>query len=862
MKKLVIAAAISLVLVLSLGAQVKNGPIVDKVIFDVRMDRTIGWKDTVAGKTDLFTENLGGKDYKAIPAGDLDKLSSYFAPGTYDDLSINPVPNAAPYQVTTKDGKVYFNPFAIREVRFALNWIIDRKKIVDEICLGMADPMYNAMTPGQPGTYKYNLINTKLGMTARGNEQKAIADITAAMTAASQLPENKGKLVKNGQFWTFNGDPVTVNFLIRVDDPSGRLLIGRYVSDQIEKAGIKVNRLEWDRSKCIKTETATDPADYQWNLYTEGWVAGGMAEYYDVNIAQMYAPYYTNMPGWGESAFWNYKNDEIDAISQTNANGWFLTADDYWKGNVKATEIATKDAIRVYLVSLKSAQIANKDRFVNRMAYGLGVGVDTWSIRGANVKPDTTGPNKGLKVLHVTQFSSRGDLYMSALDPVGVDGFNGVYETMIFTNCSDMVTFPSSNSAKPVALRVKYDLKNVDTQIKANPKGGKPLGLIPVDKSAVIYDSSKKAWVSGVEYIAGPDGKNVYSANPAIVSYSKLANASYVGGTWHDGNKIDLSDTMYAIAFQYEWANKDGADDKLFDESLSAQWSSLLPVTKGVVLNKDGSFTTYFDYNFPMDKNYVAQQGSFIIDVKSANPGRQTVVEWPVVEALAKIVTEGSKSGEFYSFSSDGAQTEVDVTVPKCVSDIKAKLQDMIAAKYVPVSIQQWVTPDQAVARYKNAIAFIDKYGNAYISNGPFMVTKIDTTSKSIELTADRNYPIKSDWLPRILATTVTRIDGVKVPATVQRTKDASIDVAVSAVVYPNDTASAADGKVKLNATLVLADGSEKNYVGKFVKAGSFQVVIPAKDLGALKAGPYTLVVQTQLKDEAPAVTSSTIVLF
>ncbi len=865
MKKLLTALAVGFSCVLALGAQAKNGPIVDKVIFDVRMDRTIGWKDVVAGKTDVFTENLGGKDYKSIPDADLAKLSTYNAPGTYWELTFNPVPNKAPYQVTTKEGKTFFNPFAIREVRFAINFLVDRKKVVDEIMLGMGDPMITAMTPGQPGTYKYDLVASKLGISARGNEKKGIDDITTALTAASKLPDNAGKLKKSGQFWQFDGEDIAINFMMRVDDASGRLLEGRYVADQIEKAGIKVNRLEWDRSKCIKTQTATDPADYLWNIYTGGWGGGGMREYWDTNISQMYAPYYTNMPGWGESTFWNYTNDDIDKIAQTNGNGWFLTADEYWKGNEKVVGLALQEAVRVFIASAKTSQVSNKDRFNARMAYGLGIGLDTYSVRTADVKPDADGPNKGQKVLRATQFSARGGLFMSALDPVGVDGFNGTYENMIFNNATDQVTMNSSSSAKPIAVLAKYDLKNAVTQVKAVPND-KPLGLVAVDKTAVIYDSGKKEWVSGVEYKAakGADGKetNVYAANAAIVSYSKLTNVSLVPYAWHDGNKVDVSDSMYSIAFGYEWTNKDSPDDKLYDESLASQWSASLPVFKGVVLNKDGSFSTYFDYNFPMDIAYVAATGAGYIDPKSANPGRQTVVEWPIIEALVKMVTEGAKSGEAYSFSSDGASTEVDITVPKCVADLKAKLQDMMAEKYVPVSIKKWVSPDQAVARYKNAIAFIEKYGHGYISNGPFIVSKIDTTANYVELTANRNYPLKSDFFGKAFAATITRIDNVVAPATAQKTKDITVDVTVSAQVFPNDTAAAADKTAKVTVTMVKSDGSEKVYNGTFVKAGAFQVKIPAADLGTLSAGAYTLVVQSFIGSEAPSVLPSTLVLF
>ncbi|MBL8965488.1 MAG: hypothetical protein JNG85_00695, partial [Spirochaetaceae bacterium] len=53
-----------------------------------------------------------------------------------------------------------------------------------------------------------------------------------------------------------------------------------------------------------------------------------------------------------------------------------------------------------------------------------------------------------------------------------------------------------------------------------------------------------------------------------------------------------------------------------------------------------------------------------------------------------------------------------------------------------------------------------------------------------------------------------------------------------------------------------------KVYTAKFDKAGAFKVILPAKDLGAMKPGSYTVVVQTVLANEAPAVTPTSIVLF
>lgn len=855
MKKILLSMVMVFALLLGVAAQAKSGPIADKVIYDVRMDQTIAIKDTAEGKTDVFFTGLNAKNYKGIQPADMDKLTTYAIPSGSWSLLLNPIPNKAPYTFAHKDGRTIFNPLAIREVRYAINWLIDRKKIVDEILLGAGDPMITAQTPGQPGTYKFNLVPAKLGMTVRGNEKKALSEIADALTAAAALPENKGKLVKSGQFWTYNGEPITVRFVIRVDDPTGRLLEGRYIADQIEKAGIKVERLEYDRSKAGNLVYNGDPAAWEWSMYTEGWGAGATRSWWDITISQMYSPYYGYMPGGQTAGFWNYENKTIDEIAQKNINGWFLTAEEYWDGNIKVQEIALREAIRLYVASQTQFYVANKARFNAKMLYGLGDGLNSWSVRSADVKPN----EKGEKILRVTQYSARGGLFMSAWDPVGVDGFSDTYSAAIIEACSDPSTFESPNSAKDTPLRVKYDLNKVETKLVPG-KDGMPIGTIAVDPAAIIFNSKTKKWETGVEYKDIGGGVYDYVKNNAIKSYTKLADQQYIYGKWHSGAPITIADIMYATAFPYEWANKDGEGDKCYDEAYAAQYQSTLPIAKGYVLNKNGSFTTYYDFNWPMDKDRVAAQGAVL--VKAGNPGRQTLVSFEITEALAKMVAEGAKSGTQYSFSSDPSMTEVDVINPKCVADIKAKLQDFVAAKYVPDSIKQWITADEAVARYNAAIKFIDTYGNAYVSNGPYFMSKVDFNANYIELTAFRDYPYRSDYFPRLFKTVITRIDEVKVPATAQRSSNVKVDVAVSAVTYPDDTAKAADTSAKVTVTLIMADNTEKAYPAQYQAPGSFQALIPAKDLSGLKPGAYTLVIQSVFGSEAPSVLPSSLVLF
>ena len=183
----------------------RGGSLIDKIIYEVRTDMTIAIKDVADGRADLMASGIDGGIYLSLSESDLEKLDTYAVPSGSWSLLFNPVPNKAPYTVTTKDGKTYFNPLAIKEVRFAMNFLIDRKKLVDEILRGAGEPSFTQATPGQPGTYRYNLIPSKMGMTANGNEEKAINDINKAIEKAAALPENRGKLVKENGWWKYNG---------------------------------------------------------------------------------------------------------------------------------------------------------------------------------------------------------------------------------------------------------------------------------------------------------------------------------------------------------------------------------------------------------------------------------------------------------------------------------------------------------------------------------------------------------------------------------------------------------------------------------------------------------------------------------
>jgi len=832
-RKTVILCLLSLIVLVSLTTSVLaevKGPIVDKVYINVRMKEEIGLKDTAEGLTDIFFWGVNGPTIMGLDQATRDKLDIYAVPSGSWSLNFNPVPNAAPYIVKVED-KEFFNPFAIREVRFAMNDLIDRKYLVDEILGGAGGPMFTMGTPGQPGTYKYNLVANRLGFTPEGNEKKAIEDITEALQAAAALSELKGRLVKQEEWWTFDGEPVTINFLIRVDDPQGRLKEGQYVASQIEKAGIKVERCLWDRVKCIETSYYSDPADYEWNIYTEGWGAGATRAFWEHIVCQMYAPWYGYMAG-GPDNKWHYENDEIDRLTEKAYTGNFLTEEEYWETVLEALDLALKDACRIYVAFQMDYYATNKAAFNNRMCYGLGDGLNEWSLITANTKN---------KELRITEYSAKGALFMSAWDPIGTEGFNDVYSLVIAQPLSERGSFESPASAIATPLRaIPYDVK---TEVDRD-EAGEVVGKIPVSPKAIKYDSAKKEW-----YKVG-SGETAMS----------IGTYNYIFGNFHHGRPMTIANILYADAFVTEWINKDGEDDKYYDAAYEDYHRPDWEVGKGMTLNLDGTITNYFDYNFPPSKERVAANGA----PQAYLSGRYMILPWEIFEALAELVAVGSESGTVYSFTPGDGVEQVDLLRVSCVKDIRAKLAELKDNNHLPVSLKDYVTVEEAKAGYEAAVKWIDEKGHAFIGNGAFYLEKYDPATNYIELTAfrDPEYPFTPDYWPNKFATTTVRVDSVDVPAMYLRTKkeDMLIKVQVSEVLYPEGTAKIAEGG-EVTAMLITPT-EELSYKAKFLGAGSFEAIIPANDIKDLEDGSYTILVSASIEGAVPASAASSTVIY
>jgi len=100
----------------------------------------------------------------------------------------------------------------------------------------------------------------------------------------------------------------------------------------------------------------------------------------------------------------------------------------------------------------------------------------------------------------------------------------------------------------------------------------------------------------------------------------------------------------------------------------------------------------------------------------------------------------------------------------------------------VPDALKGSITPTQAVERYNAVLRFMDQYGTAWISNGPFMLVKYDPQKMYMRLVAfrDPTYPFTEDYWVNKFFVVRERVESINAPTSI--TAGDAIDVTASVI--------------------------------------------------------------------------------
>jgi len=526
----------------SVTAFASEGTFVDEVLFIQYLDENTALEEVKNGNLDIYYNRISSDliDTSKSREG----LKVFESTGGSYSILLNPA--------ETGD----FNPFSITEVRYAINYLLDRKLIVNELMGGYGVPMISNYGPFDPD-YLF-LLDELESFHFRYNPSLADEMITQALLKVG------AKKIDN--IWTFNGNEIELTGFIRSDDPI-RKSIGAILSSELEQIGFKVKKDFGDLNKAFIIVYGSNPADLKWNFYTEGW--GGRSafvKYDSVGLGQMYSPWFSNMPGNNNPTYWNYKNDYLDTLTQEIYTGNFSSAEERIDLFRKATKEAVKESVRIFIASKIDQYVVNEktDGVIN----DFGAGVPS-RFTPINARTDSNSLTIGVK-----------QIYQGAWNPIM--GLSDTYSRQIWDTLYDPGVFKHPYTGDTFPIRTSWEIETAG-----------PNGKLTVPEDAITWDPPSQQW------------KKV---GPEIESTSKVT-FDMTFSNWHHGQPMDINDILYSLYFTFEWGSEQLENDKTFDTEYTPRVLQTVKTLIGVKPVDDDTLEIYVDF-WHFDEGEIADWAS------------------------------------------------------------------------------------------------------------------------------------------------------------------------------------------------------------------------------------------------------------
>ena len=338
----------------------------------------------------------------------------------------------------------------------------------------------------------------------------------------------------------------------------------------------------------------------------------------------------------------------------------------------------------------------------------------------------------------------------------------------------------------------------------------------------------------GVDFLSKQDAATFEMADRSPYTEARMKSVVYYPKgmfdtiKWQDGSNLSIGDFVYNMILTFDRGKE---DSKLYDEAAASNLQSFLSHFKGVkIVSTDPLVIETYD------------NGVATLDAENlvSTWWPQNAQAWHVLAVAA----EAEANGEL-AFSSDKADSkEVEWTNfigGPSLEIMKKYLDENVASPTIPYEnvMKDYVSADEAKARYENLAKFYDTYGHFWVGNGPFILAEVDTTNKTAVLKRYEDYPDKSDkWA--IFGTPMladVEIDG---DGQVVKGQDASFNayVTFNGDPYPSDQLTKVIYMVFDESGNLLAKGD-----AQMSEEGTYTVDLTGDVTGNFSAGSLKLMV-------------------
>ena len=605
------------------------------------------------------------------------ELTYNFSYGLYYELTFNPV------GPTYGEGEL--NPFSNPKIREAINYIIDRDYIVDEIMGGLGVPKFVPLSKGLPEYQRFKDFITEL-------EEKYAYDFEKGNQTIFEEMKKMGAELIDGK-WYYNDKPVVIKFIIRTED--ARKDIGDYVADQLEALGFTVERMYMTRTEASPYWIRGDPAEGKWTLYTGGWITTAVSRDDSDNFDFFYTPRGLPVPLWQA-----YKPaPEFDEVARRLAEKDFKDLEERSELMKKALELCLKDSVRVWLVDQIAVWAKRKEvSLLSDLAAGFAA--DIWPF-AAKFTEKTGG---SLRI-------ANAEVIVDPWNPVA--GSDWTYDMVIqaATLSPDFVMDPITGLQVPIRVYSANAFIRKDLPTFPNPEETGdwlnttylPVVLVPAD-AWYAWDVKEQRWIT-----AGEAGVRAALAR-IRVNFSDIVGKL----RYHDGSTFNVADFLLPYILRFERADN---ASPLYDEGWVPGFSLWRQQFVALKIVSERPFVV------DVWVNYTALDVEYIVDF---------AVIWNDIPWYVYAIGILAETEQKLAFSSDKA-AKLDVDWMNYIGGPSLKILEEMLSKaedtgYIPFEsfLSKYITKEQAKEAYSLLRKWYNEHGHFWVGAGPYYLDKVD----------------------------------------------------------------------------------------------------------------------------------------
>jgi peptide/nickel transport system substrate-binding protein len=770
------------------------------------VDRTGAWLDTVvfveepssdaavtrleAGDIDVFAYNVAEPDI-AQRIFDSDILVYETAYGNFNDLTFMPSTNP-----TFNDGRL--NPFYSDKIREAMNWLIDRDYICQEITGGLAVPRFVPVNYASKDSALLADVIAAVALKYAHNPDKAVEVINAEMEAlGAEMVDGK---------WNYNGEPVVLIALIRVEDE--RLEIGDYVSNLLEDIGFTVQRDYKTSAEASPCWLRGDPEEGCAHFYTGGWVSTAISRDAGGNFSYYYTPDGLPFPPWQAYS----PTPEFYDVATRLTNNDFATMEERRDLMAQAIEMCLLDSQRIWL----------KD--------DVGVAPHVADISLAS---DLSGSIYGSSLWSQTmrregQVGGSVTIAMPSImtEPWNaIAGTNWVYDMMPIRGILDRAVVPDPFTG----LQQPNRLTKAEVFIQEGLPVDIALDWVTLEfvDEIVVPDDAWADWdaENQVFITAGERFTETATAMSKVVMYYE--DDLFDKMTWHDGSPLTLGDFVMFMIIQFDRAKE---ASPYYDESAVPTFQTWLSAFKGWrITSEEPLVIEYYTDAFGLDaENNITNFRAAWSEYNQGQASWHNLVPGLRADAAGEAAFSPDKADalgvEWLSYIA-GPSLEI----------MKAQLDAAQEEGFIPYAptLGQYISAEEAATRYANLQEWYRRYGHFHIGTGPYFLQRAFPVEGTLILQHYDVYPDPATKWDRFATAPIPEVlvDG---PGNVTMGEEATYDIVVTLQDAPYAVAD-----IDMVKYLVFDATGELVYVAEAeaVEDGLWQATIGADVTGGLAAG-------------------------